>query len=557
TAALPAEQPVEESQHHKSSTPLPSAATSTTATPTTTTTRAEVVPVASQADPSAKVRKTSIRHLPYPQSQSQSQFESRSSNTNAAGSSTPNTRIQSTAFQPPYPSAPQPIPTTEGKPHVRVTSPSRWNLRNAFIGGGNPDFNSPFRSRSGTGGSSLGSRPRHPNTTRGLWNPTNSTPRVPTRKRNRSQDEDPGVIAIPLSHPDISSPRQGPTAGGSYPLLTLPEKRQSLHLGSARASLQVERSGSSGDSNRISLPRSVSIDFQPRKSGESTPPTKLDKGKGRAIEPEEEAEQRPATGFRQRGQSISHPQAPTSGITFDKGKSVMSTDLERGPHSPYNPQGISPLPHNASNTSFDAGIGPALSDGTSIIGSDGPGASINGWGPQHPCFPHMNPHVPLSSPLYQSTRIIRIQRDWVIAGDLAPTFSILYPVVLETAGVPEQEFRTIIDKVNNELVQAFNPFGVRNMFDNVMGVLTGWIWDDLGFSAVKSRLQNVERYLEEWNKQMQGKSKEGPDSAPRIVPLRRTGYMNLDFQIPEPEFQDLSLMAPSDRVETGHSGATQ
>ncbi|TVY23560.1 Ras modification protein, partial [Lachnellula hyalina] len=531
------------------STPLPSAATSTTATPTTT--RPEVVPVASQADASEKIRETSITHPPYPQS------ESRPSNIDAAGSSTANPRIPSPTFQPPYPSATSPIPVTEGKPHLTVTSPSRWSLRNAFIGGGNPEFNSPFRSRSGTGGSSLGSRPRHPNTTRGLWNPTNSTPRVPTRKRNRSQVEDVHVIAIPLSHPDISSPRQGSTAGGSYPLLTLPEKRQSLHLGSARASLQVERSGSSHDSNRISLPRSVSIDIQRRKSGESTLPTKLDKGKGRAIEHEEEVEQRPLTGFKKRGQSISHPQAQTSGLTFDQGNSVMSTDLERGLHSPYNAQGTSRLPHNASNPSFDAGIGPALSDSTSIIGSDGPGVGIDEWGPQHPCFPHMNSHVPLSSPLYQSTRILRIRRNWMLAGDLAPTFSNLYPEVLDPAGVSEQEFRTIIEKVNNELIRAFNPWGVRNMFDNVMGVLTGWIWDDLGFSAVKSRLQNVEKYLEEWNKQMQGKNKEGPDSAPRIVPLRRTGYMNLDFQIPDPDFQDASVMAASDRMGTGHSGATQ
>jgi hypothetical protein len=283
------------------------------------------------------------------------------------------------------------------------------------------------------------------------------------------------------------------------------------------------------------LPRSVSIDIQRRKSGESptTPTTKLDKGKGRAIEPEEEAEaapeQKTVTGFRKRGQSISNPQAPSTGLTFDKGKSAMSTDLERGPdpQSPYNPEGTSHLPHNASNASLHTGIGLAMSDNTSIIGSDGPGNAADEWGPQHPCFPHLNPHVPLSSSLYQTTRIIRIRRDWMIAGDLAPAFSNLYPEILDPAGVSEQEFRTIIEKVNKELVPAFNPWGVRNMLDNMMGLLTGWVWDDLGFSAVKSRLKNVERYLEEWNKQMEGKSKEGPDSAPRIVPLRRTGYMNV------------------------------
>jgi hypothetical protein len=60
--------------------------------------------------------------------------------------------------------------------------------------------------------------------------------------------------------------------------------------------------------------------------------------------------------------------------------------------------------------------------------------------------------------------------------------------------------------------------------------------------------------LEDWNREMESRSKEGPGSAPRIVPLRRTGYMNvcfplsflsqtvsnltslqLDIQVPDPE----------------------
>lgn len=209
----------------------------------------------------------------------------------------------------------------------------------------------------------------------------------------------------------------------------------------------------------------------------------------------------------------------------------MSTDLERGPsdQNPYNPGGTSALPGNASNSSLPGGIGPAMSsNNTSIIGSDGPPVNpAEEWGPQHPCFPHMNPHVPLSSPLYQTTRIIRIRRDWMIEGDLAPTFSNLYPEILDPAGVSEQEFRTIVEKVNNELIPAFNPWGVRNIVDGFIGLLTGWVWDDVGLTGVKSRLRKVERYLEDWNRQMEAKSKDGEGSAPRIVPLRRTGYMNV------------------------------
>lgn len=141
----------------------------------------------------------------------------------------------------------------------------------------------------------------------------------------------------------------------------------------------------------------------------------------------------------------------------------------------------------------------------------------------------MNPHVPITSSLYQTTRIIRIKRDWMVEGDLAPTFSNLYPEILDPAGVSEQDFRRLIERINKELITAFSPWGFQNMFDSAMGVATGWVWDDLGFTAVKRRLWNVERYLEEWNKDMESKSKDGPGSAPMIVPLRRTGYMNVSI----------------------------
>jgi hypothetical protein len=310
----------------------------------------------------------------------------------------------------------------------------------------------------------------------------------------------------------------------------------------------------------------VSIDIVRRKSGDISPATVspvtpiLDKGKGRAVNEEEATKQssKKVTGLRKRGQSASGIIPPQSGLTFDKGKGKanMSTDIERGPDTQYHPGGTAEIPHNGSNTSLDAGIGPALSsNNTSIIGSDGPPPNpAEEWGPQHPCFPHMNPHVPLSSPEYQTTRIIRIRRDWMIEGDLAPTFSNLYPEILDPAGVSEADFRTLVEHVNNELIPAFNPWGVRNVIDAFLGLVTGYIWDDLGFTAVKGRLRKVEQYLEDWNREMESRSKEGPGSAPRIVPLRRTGYMNvcfplsflsqtvsnltslqLDIQVPDPE----------------------
>jgi hypothetical protein len=279
----------------------------------------------------------------------------------------------------------------------------------------------------------------------------------------------------------------------------------------------------------------VSIDITRKKSSEASPLTPTpDKGQGKVVEFEEPEQPntqgaKKIVGLRKRGQSIANPSV--SGLSFGKGSANMSTDLERGPstENPYSPGKTSNLPNNISNPSLNSGIGPALSSsGTSIVGSDGPAPNPGEeWGPQHPCFPHMNPHVPLSSPLYRATRIIRIRRDWMLQGDLAPTFSNLYPEILDPAGVSEQEFRTIIEKVNSELIPAFNPWGLRNMLDATLGLVTGWVWDDLGLTGVKSRLRKVEQYLEDWNREMESKYKDGAGSAPQIVSLRRTGYMNV------------------------------
>jgi len=163
----------------------------------------------------------------------------------------------------------------------------------------------------------------------------------------------------------------------------------------------------------------------------------------------------------------------------------------------------------------------------------------------------------------------------MIEGDLAPTFSNLYPEILDPAGVSEVDFRTLVEKVNNELIPAFNPWGVRNVIDAFLGLVTGYIWDDLGFTAVKGRLRKVEQYLEDWNREMESRSKEGPGSAPKIVPLRRTGYMNvclpppflptlipfsitdinllqLDIQVPDPE-----ISYPSSLPEDQDKGQNQ
>jgi hypothetical protein len=227
--------------------------------------------------------------------------------------------------------------------------------------------------------------------------------------------------------------------------------------------------------------------------------------------------------------SADHPnKKPDKG----KGKEIMTTDQEE-PVRSYSKdleRGPDILDPRHSNVSGD-GIGSALSSSnSSIMGEEVQPDVGEEWGPQHPCYPHLNPHVPVNSPEYNNTRIIRIRRDWLLEGDLAPTFSNLYPEILDPAGLSEQEFRRVIEKLNGELVPIFSPYSWRNILDGALGLVTGWVWDDLGFTGVKSRLNKLEKWIEQWNQEMEktAGTEEGAIT-PKLVSLRRTGYMTVRY----------------------------
>ncbi|KAF5629150.1 uncharacterized protein FTJAE_8625 [Fusarium tjaetaba] len=379
---------------------------------------------------------------------------------------------------------------------------------------------SPFRPQKAAGAAN---RPRRLSAVR-LWNPTNSTPRPHTKPESsrKRRPSTPPPPAIPLKHPtfDTRAPTDPIGSGPSdYPLLTLSEQHQIRHSLTPRASLQVDRAGSSD--RRISLPNSVRASYdekgsrrgavsaeEPRLSRDlfaqetvvEDPIVKIDKGKGKAV---------------------MMPETDNSMPSYGK-------DLERGPDI---------MDPRISNVSAGDGIGSALSTtNSSIMGEDVEPDAAGEWGPQHPCYPHLNPHVPVDSPEYVNTRIIRIRRDWLIKGDLAPTFSNLYPEILDPAGLSEQEFRRIIEKLNGELIPAFDPYGLRNIIDTLLGLVTGWIWDDIGLTGIKSRLNSLEKWIEQWNLEMEKTiGTEDGTIPPKILPLRQTGYMTLDIQIPDPE----------------------
>lgn len=143
----------------------------------------------------------------------------------------------------------------------------------------------------------------------------------------------------------------------------------------------------------------------------------------------------------------------------------------------------------------------------------------------------------------------------MVAGDLAPTFSNTYPEILEP-WVSEVDFRTLIKTVNERLEVAFAPYGWRAWMDAVLGVATGWIWEDLGFAGVKKGVKSVEDFIEEWNGQRRiTLEKEEDGEVVRVIPLRRTAYLCLDIQIPDPHVGMVEEESNGGGEREGNEGA--
>lgn len=168
------------------------------------------------------------------------------------------------------------------------------------------------------------------------------------------------------------------------------------------------------------------------------------------------------------------------------------------------------------------------------------------WGPSHPCFPHPNPHCDPRGEEARTTRVIRVRRDWLVAGDLYPQYATVYPEILEPF-VTHQDFIFLLSNINARLKTAFDPFTTRAGVDAVLGVATGFIWEDLGLTRCKAEVKKLDMFMEGWNREQERQGKEG-----RVVLLRQTGFTALDFVVPDPGIDIVpeGQMDPQ-RVENG------
>jgi hypothetical protein len=142
------------------------------------------------------------------------------------------------------------------------------------------------------------------------------------------------------------------------------------------------------------------------------------------------------------------------------------------------------------------------------------------WNQRHPCFPHLNPHVPKESKEYENTRIIRISREYMYSGDLSPAYSAVYPEILDSY-VDETKFREVIKRVNEELYAAHSPWSTVNILEGIIGLFTLWLYEDLVDTNAKKRIGGVEKYLESVNETLE------KETGAKFIPLRRTGFLTV------------------------------
>ncbi|RMZ91417.1 hypothetical protein DV736_g1335, partial [Chaetothyriales sp. CBS 134916] len=352
----------------------------------------------------------------------------------------------------------------------------------------------------------------------------------------------PRPVPVRIDQRSHLPPGAEPGTGEVHTLLTLPEQRRSRQYSPTHIEHSPQLSSAAGSRTSIGLPPN-----QRRASQIGSVASHAEEGMGDAEKPSTTPPEVPAkdntAAYRFRGEDTDleaqHAPSPSIlGSNYGLNPSDQPAHPPRRVSSQKSLKSIKRIHSSRSirsslrrvqvtNNEAPPPIPPKFGSTADLPADDGDLQEELAWGPAHPCFPHLNPHVASNSPEYESTRVIRIKRDWMVVGDLAPTFSNIYPEILDPL-LSEQEFRYIIQHVNTTLIHAFDPFSAANWFDGILGLLTGWFWEDFRPSGVKGKLRRLERWIETWNRDV------GSHDGVKLISLRRTAYMSLDIQIPDP-----------------------
>ncbi|KAJ8103849.1 Golgin subfamily A member 7/ERF4 family-domain-containing protein [Lipomyces tetrasporus] len=140
-----------------------------------------------------------------------------------------------------------------------------------------------------------------------------------------------------------------------------------------------------------------------------------------------------------------------------------------------------------------------------------------------------NSHVPPGSPDAESTRIVRIHRDYVCARESnTPAFTPQFPGYPLSVFMTEIEFLDLIHEVNDQLDQAFYPLSPGNVIDGCIGVLTCSLCEFMYTSHHKRKVSELESFVERLNKEVY------KVRGIKVISPMQTAYLSLDIQVPYP-----------------------
>ncbi|ANB11856.1 Shr5p [Sugiyamaella lignohabitans] len=160
-----------------------------------------------------------------------------------------------------------------------------------------------------------------------------------------------------------------------------------------------------------------------------------------------------------------------------------------------------------------------------------------------------NPYVPHNSTAFKQTRIVRIPRIFDTQSyddqNSCPQFSEYFPGTEPGALTPtfdengvshglssksplesyltHQEFQTIIKGINERLLRAYYPWTWRNVIGNILSFFTLYMSDYFIKPQIDIDLAGIELFIKTTNESL---------NDIKIMSLKRSGYLSLDFQIP-------------------------
>ncbi|ODV81604.1 uncharacterized protein CANTADRAFT_45198 [Suhomyces tanzawaensis NRRL Y-17324] len=146
-------------------------------------------------------------------------------------------------------------------------------------------------------------------------------------------------------------------------------------------------------------------------------------------------------------------------------------------------------------------------------------------------IPQFSVHVPGKEPAALTGSSSEADQGYEVSGVFDDNwFGLTSLTPLVPGWLSVEEFTAIVTRINQLLYDALNPFDYRNAFQSVLDVMSGGTLSLLVNPYSKKKLLELESYIDtDVNVKLAEKCK-----GLKVIPLRQSGYLSLDFQVPRP-----------------------